>query len=60
MVSPAGSILHATANDWSPTMTAPLPTPTQPIEQLLARDLAAWQLARAAIAKAKAASTSVR
>ena len=57
MVSPAGSILHATANDWSPTMTAPLPSPTQPIEQLLARDLAAWQLARAAIAKAKAAAT---
>jgi hypothetical protein len=35
----------------------PLPAPTQPIEQLLARDLAAWQLARAVIAKAKAAST---
>ena len=57
MVSPSGSILGATANDWSPTMTAPLPAPTQPIEQLLARDLAAWQLARAAIAKAKAAAT---
>jgi hypothetical protein len=36
-------------------MTAPRPTPTEPMEQLLARDLAAWQIARAAIAKARQA-----